>query len=468
MTDFNRKYIERFWTDISAWETAYTDAALSFFAVRRDGRLDLLHGRLFLNTAPPTIPRKQFESANTVAGYFPVSDLALNPCDLVNKIVASEPVRTPLGDLILPLNTDARPSTHLLPFHAEGISHGSRISVLMISGAQRYSYIQQPQLDWELKAASTPFDSLSELLNDYSLGAYKGDFAHIEVVALPVAEVDFNSAMQGEEAKPSLFLAKALNQSDCRLGYRVLLHGEVLERGNINGTEMEWTVSGRHQHGVGFLKIPSGAVLQCFATYRGYVHHQGWMVDPALSQNSRRAALEEFDDKLVVLRDFLFEEQKSRKEARDFEIGVAWLLWMLGFSVAHAGATSRTSAATDILATTSAGHMALVECTTGQIKADTKLAKLVERAQTIRRRLDASGNRHVRLLPVIVTALGRDEVRADLEQAQNLGVVVATREDMVDALTRTSMMQNADTIYSKAEDSLHSRQEQLDLQLPRA
>jgi hypothetical protein len=338
----------------------------------------------------------------------------------------------------------------------------------MISGAQHQTYLHQPQIDWELRSAPTPFDSLGELLNEYSLGVYKGDFAHVEVVALPAAEVDFKSVVNGEDAKPSLFIAKALNQADCRLGYRVLLHDQVIERGTIKGTEMEWTTGDHYMYGVGALKVPSGAVIQCFANYQGYVHHQKWIADPALSQNARRAALEESDDKLAVLRDFLFEEQKPRKEARDFEIGVAWLLWMLGFSVAHAGATSRTSDATDILATTPAGHMALVECTTGQIKADTKLAKLVARAQTIRRRLDASGNRHIQLLPVIVTTLGRDEVKADLDQAQKLGVVVATREDLSEALDRTVMMQNADLIFSEAQDNLRSRQGELDLQLPNA
>lgn len=112
--------------------------------------------------------------------------------------------------------------------------------------------------------------------------------------------------------------------------------------------------------------------------------------------------------------------------------------------------------------------MVLVECTTGHLKAETKLAKLVERAQTIRRRLDASGNRHIRLLPVIVTALGRDEVKADSDQAQQLGVVVAAREDLSDALGQTIMLQNPDLMFSQAEDSLRNRQELLDLQLASA
>lgn len=463
MTDQNRETVERFWTDIELWEDGYTHPGLSFFAVRREQQLHLLHGRLFLHIKPPTISRKPFESASAVAGYFSLEELGLTHRSFIDKMLALEAIPTPLGTLILPPDNTGCLSTYAMPFHPDGIN-GGRTSVLTVSGIQRHQYIQQPQLDWELKSAKLPFDSLGELLNEYSLGIYKGDFANLEVIAFPAIEVDFMSIVERDSAKPALFLASSLNQAESHLGYRVLLHGQVIDRGILSGSELEWSRGENYNRGVGALTIPSGSVTQCFAAYRGIVHHQAWIADPALSQNPRRAALEEFDAKLTVLRDFLFEEQKQRKDARDFEIGISWLLWIFGFSVAHSGATSRTSDAPDILVTTPAGHMALVECTTGQIKADSKLAKLVGRAQTIRRRLDASGNRHIRLVSVIVTALSRDEVKADLEQARQLGVVVVAKEELVDALERSIMVQNADLIFSQAEDSLRSSQNMLDLQ----
>lgn len=463
MTEIYKEAIERFWADIAPWEQAYIHTGLSFVAVRLDGQLHMIHGRLFLRPSPLSVQSKSFESTSIAAGYFPLSELGLTPRELVDRIMASESINTPLGPLLLPIGTDAKPSAHLLPYHPEGVSGGSRLAVLMISGAQRHSYVQQPQLDWGLKAASLPFESFGELLAEYSLGSYKGDFAHLEVVATTVAEVDFSSQVQGTTAKPAVFLASALNQSDCHLGYRVLLHGRVMERGTISGNDMTWEPSEHYVKGVGTLSIPAGAALQCFAAYNGIAHHQGWIADPTLSQNPRRAALEEFDDKLTVLRDFLLEELKPRREARNFEIGVTWLLWMLGFNAVHVGAAPRLSDAADLLATTPRGHMLLVECTTGQLKADSKLAKLVERAHTIRRRLDASGNHHIRLLPVIATSLSREEVKADLDQAQQLGVIVATKEDLQSGLNRTLVLQDPDLLYSEAEESLRSHQEQFDL-----
>ena len=463
MISQHQENIQHFMANISAWEDAYAYPELSFFAVRKGNLLHLVQGRIFLRAQPAAIPQRQFESESVVAGCFPLSTLGINYQTLINRLCNSEAIETPAGNLVLPIDSNGSVSTNYIPFHPEGLSAGNRLAVLMLSGAQRHSLIAQPDLDWELKAASEPYESLNELLFDYSLGAYHGDFSSVEVVATSFAFVDFASQVVGELAEPAMLLAKTANPDKCQLGYRVMLHGKVVERGVMHGAKMQWTEREFDRRGVGSIKIPSGSALQCFAVYAGHTQHQGWIADPTLAQNPRRASFEEFDKRLSVLKDFLFEEQKQRKDARDFEVGVAWLLWLLGFSTIHAGATNRTSEAADILATTPAGHMAIIECTTGHLKAESKLSKLVERAQTIRRRLDASSNHHLRLLTVIITALGKDEVKADLEQAQKLGVIVMTREDLLSAVNQTIAAQDADRIFVQAEESLHAKQNQLEI-----
>lgn len=463
MTDPNQQNVERFFEGIAPWSEAYSHPGLSYFAMRSDGQLHILQGRLFLYTAPSKTAQRHIQTQTIAAGYIPLADLGIDYRTFVDRIMAAEPITSPIGDFVFPVDQSHGPSTHLIPFHQEGLSTGNRLSVLLISGVQRHSLIKQMDIDWELKAAPEPFESLNELLNEFSLGSYRGDFANIEVVAFSVVAVDLGSKVAGEDAKPAIFLSKAADQNKSSLGYRVLLHGQVLDRQSICGEQMEWEDAGHFIRGVGSVKIPSGAALQCFASYSGVAQHQGWIADLSLAQNPRRASFEEFDERLTVLHDFLFEEQKSRKDARDFEVGVAWLLWMLGFSAVHSGATSRTSDAADILASTPKGHIAIVECTTGHLKAGTKLSKLVERAQTLRKRLDASGNHHIRLLPVIVTALSKEEVKADLDQAQKLGIVVVGSESLRDAISRTIVVQDADQLFSQAEESLRPSQEQLNL-----
>jgi hypothetical protein len=89
-------------------------------------------------------------------------------------------------------------------------------------------------------------------------------------------------------------------------------------------------------------------------------------------------------------------------------------LWLLGFSVAQLGGTPRTQDAADIIATTPNGHFAVIECTTGLLKADNKLPLLHDRAQAVRRALESSAHNQLRVLPVIVTTKSREEIKPDL------------------------------------------------------
>lgn len=463
MSQSFRIAIEHFISKIVPWDEAYAFPGFSFLAVRKNELLHLIQGRIFLHTNQRHFPDRHFESQNIVVGYFPLSRLGLDYQGLIEKIISSEQISTPLGNFIFPLESSNEPSAQYVPFHDEGLNSGHRIDVLKISGSLRQSYIRFPELDWELKAAPEPYENLNELLHNYSIGTYDGSFAFVEVVAFPVVDIDNTSIVHAESAELVLLAPKSSDRNKCTLGYRALLHGNVAKRSSISTSEINWSEQGDLLRGTCTIDIPTGAVLQCFANYAGFTHRQYWLADPSLSQNPRRAMLEVSDEKLIVLRDFLFEEQKSRKEARDFEIGLAWLLWMLGFNVVHSGATSRTSDAADILAMTPHGHVAVVECTTGHLKSDSKLSKLIERTQAMRKRLDSSGNRHLRLLPVIVTALSRDDVIADLEQAKNLGVVVLTKEDLRAAVDQTLLIQNPDAIFANGEESLRSLQSQLPL-----
>jgi len=129
---------------------------------------------------------------------------------------------------------------------------------------------------------------------------------------------------------------------------------------------------------------------------------------------------------------------------------------MLGFSVAHLGSTRRTQDAVDLIATTPNGHFAVIECTTGLLKADQKLPRVVERAEHVRRRLAESGNRYARVLAVMVTSKTRGEVVADIERAERLRVLVITQEDLQQSSNRTLALPNADQLFEQAEQTVQA------------
>lgn len=246
--------------------------------------------------------------------------------------------------------------------------------------------------------------------------------------------------------------------SKSRLGYRVFHQGKVVKRASIEGATMRWERREHILYGSADVQIPAGAVLHCTATYDGYAQHQGWITDPSTVQNPNRAVYEAFDSELTILRDFLENSQGKGRDARDLEAGVAWLLWMSGFSVAHLGGTAKTQDAPDLVATTSRGNFVVVECTTGLLKADNKLPRLIERTEVLRSRLEASGNRHLRVLPVIVSSKSREEVSADLERAEKLGVLVPTKESLSQAIDRTLVLQDSEQIYTEGERTVAERQ----------
>jgi hypothetical protein len=98
------------------------------------------------------------------------------------------------------------------------------------------------------------------------------------------------------------------------------------------------------------------------------------------------------------------------------------------------------------------GHFAIVECTTGLLKAENKLALLHDRAEAARRNLAAANSAHLRLLPVMVTSKTRAEITPDIETAERLGVLVMTRENLDNAINqRTMVFPNADQVYAEAE-----------------
>lgn len=458
LADHNLKTIEAFFSALVPWEEAYKHFTnISYFAIKREDAFVLVQARLFLNTVTSDLPVSHFQTASIRAGHFPIENLNTDLRGVVDQLTTGRFV-CPGGELLFPAEDGGSYSAYHLPFHPEGLQNGNRLDVLTLTGARRTEHVRQPHLDWELKAASTPYDSVAELLLDYRLGPLRGDAANVEVVAFNVAAVDLSSVVAGPKARPSVLLAGGLSPNKVTLGYRVFSQGRVVSRATIPGTMMQWGLRDGWQHGVAELDIPPAAVMQCFASYAGIAQHQGWLSDPSTVQNPQRAVYEAFDDKLEVLRDFLAKSQGKGRDARDLESGVSWLLWMLGFSVAHLGATDKTQNAPDLIATTPRGNFAVIECTTGLLKAESKLALLIDRTEALRRRLEASGNGHLHVLPVIVTSKARDEVKADLEQAERLGVVVLAREFVEEALKRTLVLPNAEALFAEGEQAARAAQ----------
>ena len=444
--------VDNFFNEIAYKLDGYPIKIFTYLSVKHGSEFFLLQARMLLTQGATQNPI-HFQSKHVRAGSYPLSELKLSPRQLVEHLTSGS-LSTPHGKLCFSPNEGGNLLATYDPIHEAGQSSQSRLDVLTILGGAVRQYVVRPLLDWELKASPTPYDNLQELAFECNLGALR-DVINLEVVAFNVAAVDAASTITGITGKLAVRLAPGLIPKHVMLGYRVFSQGRVEKRASVRGNKMLWEKQETFKHGRVEVEVPSAAVLHCVASYRGIAQQHYWIADPTTAPNARRVVYELADNRLEILNDLLTRPPSRGRDARELETGVAWLLWMLGFSVAHLGSTPRTQDAVDLIATTPNGHFAVIECTTGLLKADQKLPRVVDRAENVRRRLVESGNRYAHVLAVIVTST-RGEVMADIEQAERLRVLVITQEDLRQSSNRTLALPNADQLFEQAEQTVQA------------
>jgi hypothetical protein len=361
----SKTLIDQFFSAITTIQSAYLESSFTYLAIRRSEGFTLITGRVTFNNAPTKIPLTHFQSANIRAGHYTFAELKTDPRKFIETI-SSGKIATPAGELLFPPDPMGHHDVYYQPFHQQGLQNQNRIDVLSILGAPNDETNRMVHHDWEVRASPRPYDGVQELIGEYQTGLPRSDRVAIEVVAPNVAVFDFSSAIGGTKAQLIARVAKNGNPDLFTLGYRVLSQGKVHSRGTIPGSNFKWSDTDEYRIGKTELKVPNAAVIQCIARYADIAEHHGWAVDPNTVQNPRRAVYETFDKNLDFLREVIGREGRVR--ARDLEAVVGWLLWMLGFSVANLGGTDRTQDAADLLVTTPAGQVAVIEVTTGQRK----------------------------------------------------------------------------------------------------
>ena len=434
---------------------------MSYIAFRNDEDYVLAEARLFIDLWPRAIEKNVYKFDSVQAGVFELSELEMTPEVFIEGLEKGV-FSTPEGELRFLPEDNGSYSAYYNPYLNEGLEAGYRLGVLSILGGRLSPQPNFMELDWELKSGKKPFDSVNDLISELSLGTVSSDRTRVDLVAnkclQPELEEPFGK-IEATKAQPALILANGLDKDKATLGFRVFNQGKVVRRERIDGNDLKWDDVEVGLRGVKEITLPEGAVLHCFGSYAGKAQFQWWLSDPSTAQNPLRAVYNTFDPSLEVLNDYLEMEPSKGRQARDLETAMAWLLWMLGFKVAHLGATAKTQEAPDLIATTTRGHFLVIECTTGILKADNKLPLLIERTETLRKSLDASGAHHLRALPVIVTTKTQKEVVADIEQAEKLGVLVITKERIQALLNQTLVLPNAENMYDEAERTVKETKE---------
>ena len=83
--------------------------------------------------------------------------------------------------------------------------HTQRRIVFSIQGGPAPSIATRHEFDWEVRAASTPFDGVADLAAAHGLNPQLLDTVTFEANAAHLAEIDPNSIVSGKDARPSCF-----------------------------------------------------------------------------------------------------------------------------------------------------------------------------------------------------------------------------------------------------------------------
>lgn len=324
-----------------------------------------------------------------------------------------------------------------------------RLPLFRITGGSRgvliYSAINSQDVEWHLHSHRPPFKNLGDLHRHYDLPENEsGDATLVELIAAPPMAMTRRSTIENGRVLISIHAAKGLAPEKTSIGYVAEVAGET-KRGNIDS--IQWTEKERIIEGTAELDLGDCPQADCLLTYAGAGIQHVRLAEAKRRLNVRAAIQETFDPELKRLCQLLFEAK--RDDAKRFEDGVALLFGMLGFSIAQHGRAPKLAEAPDFVATTQAGNIAVVECTTDLPDKGDQIATAIKRAEQARRGLDHTGWPQIEVLPIVVTILREREIAGQKEDAGAKGVLVLCSDDMRKAMDVIKRPVDADKLFKE-------------------
>lgn len=459
--DIDKASLARFLETIAPWQHLYECKVFSFVAIRNDDRYEILQGRLSASRqwiSLINLPRP-YKTEKVIAGQIELNSLGLSLEDFLNKICNGSLLFED-AELHFPTDTDGRISMHFVRHDITASEQGKRLTKLQLGGKQHRGHIPKIELDWYLKGQPIPYDSLDDLGYAFGVGQLELGYANVVIQAGHVCEVNFSGTVDGTTAHLSILLPNKQSSDQFSIGYKVFSDGVVLERGAIQGNAFSWRAQGDYITGEKKIAVPLGAKVHCFATFSAVTQHTGWIGDPKTIPNLKGLVFDEIDEDFKVLKGFLFDGNRSKKDGRDFEQAVSWLYWMLGFSVAHPG-HKLLSDNVDIVAVTPKGHLLLIECTTGLLSKEGKIQSLLSRTAAMKKRLSAAGFSSTVVLPLGISSKENDEITEDIAEATKAGVLALCIDDLKQDLEKCFVPLDADAYFTNAQSVLRRRRNAL-------
>lgn len=436
MNEHTAAHFERFFAELGPIEAVYADPEFAYLLHTNESSVALISARLVLEPLSRDQPDQEIEVAGFYGFRGRLKSLDVTPRRLVEMLldgVVPGPDRTWLltqndqgGEPLLYAQHQLRERP---AFKQQKVSE--LFGMLLSAG-----YRKTEEDDWKLRAASTPYSNVNDLM--LALGLPVDSHHQLQIVAFPPLLVDATSRVRGEIAELKLRRSRHLPEAHTALGIVVSNATTVTQRARIPGSKFTWAQSEQsHDVLVGTIEVPveKASVVHCLAVYGDQCFHHYWVGDPDASQNPLRSIYELFDPKFEDAIEML-SQPASRGNSDGQEAAVAALLWVLGFSPLLIGTNSE---APDVIAMSRDSHFVVVECTLSdlQTKKQNKPQKLLDRTNDIREALSRSNAASSVCIPVMVTARKRADILDDIDDCERRGIVVFTQEDIEPLISST-------------------------------
>ncbi len=319
---------------------------------------------------------------------------------------------------------------------------------VQVFGAASDTLPNRKKIDDALRRTVPPFDGVEDVGAWLGLKPPDGStLSTITIVSNPPVDLRTDmSALSDGKLRLILHGLPAVDRSQLTVAVRTVPGGGL--KGRVQLTEaIVWDevkdgrISGRLE-----VTLPEATGVLAMLLIGDSTIRRNWFVDPTKSPNVRYAAVQRFDIGLRMVRQGLFEATESHR----FEGAVSALLFLLGF----ASTVQLEKDSPDLIVVTPLGKVLLIECTTRVADVFAKVGKLVDRRGALEQAMsDARVQGEVST--ALVCRLPRNQIAAQNE-IRKAGVLLVSREDLEEGLTRALLPANPDQIVEEAKRSLRS------------
>lgn len=456
----NIQAIGKFQDVIEACNNCYNHAVFSYTALKQGNNSPLLlSGSVQLSAAikKSTLDLFEIKTDSIIAGikYFKLKD-GLAFLEELKK-----------GYLILPngkkflISSDANDlNAHYDSGVSQILSSKYRTARLAITGGDNIIPINliggEEKIDSELRCATTPFDGIFDLLNNLKI--HLNQFprrCELNILAFNIIELDRSSNISNGKARLKILAGPSVNPKSIKIGV-LPVKKTFSDRKSLTGSKLKWQTKRGISTGSINLEIGEVEAALVIVSYNGIVFDRYWIFDSTKHINPIYTVHDSIDSNLEKLRGDLLGNPNNTKRQDHFEEGVSLLLKLFNFNVIEYGKRDWV----DMIAVTPSQQIAIVECTTELPTVD-KLTKLIGRVERLRTSLQSSGNSHIEILPMLITARSNNAQESFIIDAAKRGIYVATKEDIDELLNRVRIPPSSSDIFKQAKDSVEQRAKHL-------